>query len=126
MKGDNPSLREAPFGTNSNGFKPCLVPPFMTPDMLKTASEMMGKMPAKEIQKMFEMASHLRGNDASSMPTAVNANRQSQTRSSEVQESSVVSRANIGGETSSRGSFLNSSSVTQHPNFPTSTFDLKE
>ncbi|KAL5574581.1 hypothetical protein UlMin_016280 [Ulmus minor] len=126
FQGDNPSLREGPFGTNSNGFKPGSVPPNMTPDMLKTASEMMGKMPPDELQKMFEMASHLRGNDASSMPTAVNANRQSQTRSSEVRESSVVSGANIGGETSSRGSFSNSSSVPRQPNFPTSTSDLQE
>ncbi|CAI9768591.1 unnamed protein product [Fraxinus pennsylvanica] len=42
------------------------VPPDVTPDMLKMATDMMDKMSAEERQKMFEIASSLRGTDTAS------------------------------------------------------------
>ncbi|CAA2969333.1 outer envelope 61 [Olea europaea subsp. europaea] len=42
------------------------VQPDVTPDMLKMATDMMGKMSAEECQKMFEIASSLRGTDTAS------------------------------------------------------------
>ncbi|XP_022890704.1 outer envelope protein 61-like [Olea europaea var. sylvestris] len=42
------------------------VPPNVTPDMLKMATDMMSKMSADERQKMFENASSLRGTDSAS------------------------------------------------------------
>ena len=121
FQGDNPSFEGGPFGTNYESFRPGSVPSNMTPDMLKTASDMMNKMAPEERQKMFEMASRLRGNDSFSMPSAVNAAGPSS--DSGLRGSSVVDETNVGGESSSQSTFSKSRSV---PSIPTSTADLQE
>ncbi|PON50883.1 Peptidyl-prolyl cis-trans isomerase, FKBP-type [Parasponia andersonii] len=129
FQGDNPSLKGNPFGSNFDSFRPGSVPSNMSPDMLKTASDMMTKMPPEELQKMFEMASNLRGNGSFPMPTAVNAtgpSSDSGLRYSAGQGSSVVDETNVGGESSSHGTFSNSRSVPPQSSFPASTTDMQE
>ncbi|XP_059429701.1 outer envelope protein 61 [Corylus avellana] len=116
------------FGGSSNNdfnsFKPGSIPPNMTPDMLKTASDMMNKMPPEDLQKMFEMASSFRGKDSIPMAAAVNGSY-SDPKSSEGQENPVVNRTSAVGESSSsRGIFSNSRNTQS--SFPTSTADLQD
>ncbi|KAL8479918.1 hypothetical protein ACS0TY_026231 [Phlomoides rotata] len=61
---------ENPFPKSGASFNPGSVPSDLAPDMLKTASDMMGKMSQEDLQKMFEMASSLKGNEA---PTSSSA-----------------------------------------------------
>ncbi|CAK9184647.1 unnamed protein product [Ilex paraguariensis] len=60
FQGKNPYLGKGSSNSNFDSFSPGLVPPDLTPDMLKTATDMMSKMPSEELQKMFEMASSVR------------------------------------------------------------------
>ncbi|EXB39675.1 Outer envelope protein 61 [Morus notabilis] len=129
FQGDNQSSKGGPLGANSDSFRPGSVPSNLSPDMLKTASDMMSKMSPEELQKMFEMASQLRGKDSSSMPTAFNTYGPSSnigSRYSGGGESSVVNETNMGSETSSRASFANSRSVAPPSSFPSSTADMQE
>ena len=124
FQGDNPGFKAGP-----DSFKPGSVPPNVTPDMLKTATDMMGKMSPEELQKMFETASHLRGNESFPMPTAPNTSASSSdggSRNSVGRESSTVGETNIRGETSSHGTVSNSQSAPPPPSFPSSTTDLQE
>ncbi|KAF5751673.1 Tetratricopeptide repeat (TPR)-like superfamily protein isoform 1 [Tripterygium wilfordii] len=108
--------------------RPGLVPPEITPDMLKAASDMMSKMPSEELQKMYEMASSLKGKDAFSTPVASDSNGLSSDtglRSSEAQENFVANRNDAGETSSSHTSFSNRRSAPE-PSFPASTFDLQE
>lgn len=49
---------------NGNSFGPGSVPSEVSPGMLKMASEMMSKMSPQDFQRMFNMASSLKGSDA--------------------------------------------------------------
>ncbi|XP_051143699.1 outer envelope protein 61 [Andrographis paniculata] len=55
---------ENSFPKSGSGLNPGSIPSDLSPDMLKTASNMMAKMSPGELQKMFEMASSLKGNEA--------------------------------------------------------------
>ncbi|KAK4408383.1 Outer envelope protein 61 [Sesamum angolense] len=57
---------EASSSKSGSGFSPGSIPSDLSPDMLKTASDMIGKMSPEDLQKMFEMASSLKGNEAAS------------------------------------------------------------
>ncbi|XP_062082503.1 outer envelope protein 61 [Humulus lupulus] len=124
FQGDNPSIMGG-LGTNDS-FKPGPVPPNLTPDMLKTASDMMNKMPPEELQKMFEMASQLRGNNSFPMPTVLNAAGPSSDGGFRAGPSSVIDETNVRGESSSHGTSLNSRSFPAQSSFPTPTGDLQE
>ncbi|KAL3620234.1 hypothetical protein CASFOL_035146 [Castilleja foliolosa] len=57
---------ENPFSKGGSSFSPGSIPSDLSPDMLKTASDMMGKMSPEDLQKMFEMSSALKKNESSS------------------------------------------------------------
>ncbi|KAJ8563448.1 hypothetical protein K7X08_031900 [Anisodus acutangulus] len=59
---------------SSGNFGPGSVPPNVTPDMLKMATDMMGKMSPEEMQKMFEMASSLKETSPVSAATTMDSN----------------------------------------------------
>lgn len=126
FQGENPYFMGGSSENNSGSFKPTSVPPNVTPDMLKTASDMMNRMPPEDLQKMFEMASSLKGTD--SVPTAATVKGVSDTgtKSSEAQETPLANRSVVGESSSSRGMFSNSRTTTAQSNLPSSTPDLQE
>ncbi|EOY33237.1 Tetratricopeptide repeat-like superfamily protein isoform 2 [Theobroma cacao] len=122
FQGENPYT-----GPLKNGFGPGSVPPNVTPEMLKTATDMMTKMPPEELQKMFEMAASLKGTDSIPASTAVNGNRLGSDAKVKYPESQTASLTNENdgfGETSSSSHFPNS--MNAQSSFPTSTADLQE
>ncbi|GKV35050.1 hypothetical protein SLEP1_g43369 [Rubroshorea leprosula] len=123
FQGENPYK-----GASENGFGPGSVPPNVTPDMIKTATDMMSKMPPEELQKMFEMSSSLKGKDSiSAAAAAVHNSRQNSDancRVSELWKDSASNRNYDTGETSS--GFLPNSMNASQSNFPVPTADLQE
>lgn len=115
----------SPAASNLDSFNPGSLPPNMSPDTLKTASDMMSKMPPEELQKMFEMASSMTGKDSSSTSASVNANRRSSSMYSENRESSAVNVTHHEGETSSHGILPNLRNAPQS-SFPASAVDFQE
>ncbi|KAI4334147.1 hypothetical protein L6164_018873 [Bauhinia variegata] len=65
FQGDNPS---STGGYPDTGVNPGSIPPNMTPDMVKTATDMIGKMSPEDLQNMFKMASTLKGKGKESIP----------------------------------------------------------
>ncbi|KAB5541739.1 hypothetical protein DKX38_014713 [Salix brachista] len=128
FQGENPLA--AGSSDSFNGFRPGTVPPNVTPDMLKTANDMMSKMPSEELQKMFEMASSLRGNG--SVPAAAAAlntdgpSLSARSKPTDTRENFAVNGNNGIGETSSSGDFLSSSRNAPPSSFPASTSDMQE
>ncbi|XP_050369804.1 outer envelope protein 61 [Argentina anserina] len=106
-------------------FKPGSIPPTLSPDMLKTASDMMSKMPPEELQKMFEMASSMTGRNSCPTPGSFDANKQSSSDYSESHENSAGNIAHNEGASSSHGVMPNVGSTLQ-PSFPASAVDLQE
>lgn len=129
FQGANPYSMGGSSEANLNNFRPGSVPPNVTPDMLKTASDMMGKMSPEEIQKMFEMTSSLKTRQADPALAAVNSGEISSDNSSklfESRESTAFNSNNVVGDaSSSRSSFSNSRSDSQS-NFQPSAADLQK
>lgn len=119
FQGDSPFLRGSPASTINSGS----IPPNVTPDMFKTASDMMSKMPPEELQKMFEMASSLSGKASSSSSAAVDDNVRNGSRSNF--PSSNANGSAFAESSSSQDSFLNMRNAAQS-NFPSSSTDLQE
>ncbi|KAK4780131.1 hypothetical protein SAY87_016237 [Trapa incisa] len=130
LQGDKPFSGGGPSNSNSNGFRPGSIPD-LSPDMLKTASDMMSKMSPEELQRMFEMASSLRGEVPSMSSASLNADVSSSSSCldpSNVEEVPTISRhyASDGTSSSSPGSSqLRNSSPPQY-NFPERPADLQE
>ncbi|KAJ6693040.1 FKBP-TYPE PEPTIDYL-PROLYL CIS-TRANS ISOMERASE FKPA [Salix purpurea] len=131
FQGENP-LAAGSSDCSFNGFRPGMVPPDVTPDMLKTASDMMSKMPSEELQKMFEMASSLRGNGsvpAAAAAAALNTDGPSlsaRSKPTDTRENFAVNGNNGIGETSPSGDFLSSSRNAPPSSFPASSSDMQE
>ncbi|CAN1247667.1 Outer envelope protein 61 [Linum perenne] len=104
--------RGNPFSNGVDSIGPGSVPPNMSPDMIKAASEMMGNMPPEELQKMFKMASSLRGENAAAT-------------SAEPREHISV-HGSISGDPSSSSSLFSRSMSADQSGFPSPGGDLQE
>lgn len=103
---ENEYFPRGSLDSNFGSFRPGSVPPNLTPEMLKTATDMMNNMSTEERQKMLEMASSLRARDSVSTPASLNTDGLS-SKFPETRENSAVNGNNDMGESSSRGSFSN-------------------
>ncbi|CAL1403736.1 unnamed protein product [Linum trigynum] len=116
-----------PYSNGVDSIRPGAVPPNMSPDMIKTASEMMSNMPPEELQKMVEMASSLRGKDSAAKGGTSRQHASSSSKVSnytEARESNSLNDKNS-GDPSSSGSLF-SRSMSDQPSFSSSGGDLQE
>ncbi|WCJ40218.1 Peptidyl-prolyl cis-trans isomerase D [Euphorbia peplus] len=128
FEGGNAYAGASSSDASFNRFRPGSIPPNMTPDMLKSATDMMSKMPPEELQKMFTMASSFGGKDSIPTASAVNANElNSDSHSTVTERFSGDSSSNVssGSNMPFNGLFPTSSSSSQ-PTFPSSTADMQE
>uniref|UniRef100_M1A5N1 Fk506 binding protein n=2 Tax=Solanum tuberosum TaxID=4113 RepID=M1A5N1_SOLTU len=116
FQGENPFLKKG----SSDNLGPGSVPPNVTPDMLKMATDMMGKMSPEEMQKMFTMASSLKEKSPVSAATTIDSNgsgQQSKPRDTrenfKVDDSTSASTSSQGFSNLNNGSYssLSSSNV---------------
>ncbi|BAT90325.1 hypothetical protein LR48_Vigan08g129600 [Vigna angularis] len=120
FQGDNQFLRGGP----PDSFNPGSMPPNVTPDMFKAASDMISKMPADDLKKMFEMASSLKGKE--SIPSAAAVDEiQRNVYKSNISSSSTSETSHFGESSSSNNVFSNMRNASQS-NFPSSSPDLQE
>ncbi|KAL5066867.1 hypothetical protein RYX36_017754, partial [Vicia faba] len=119
FQGNNPFLRG---GSSDSPFNSGSVPPNVTPNMLKTATDMISKMPLDDLKKMFEMASLMKGKE--SIPSAAAVDKKGRNLSQSNFPSSSTTRA-FGESSSSDNAFSNIINASE-PNFPSSSTDLQE
>ncbi|KAF9595435.1 hypothetical protein IFM89_000353 [Coptis chinensis] len=122
FQGKNPLFPAGTAQANGHNLRPGSLPEGVSPDMMKTASDMMSKMSPEELQKMFEIASNMKGNESSFGPRTNNGSIISET----VGIPAVNRKPDVGESSSSRG-FSNSRSDPSPPsNLPTSMGDIQE
>lgn len=121
---ENEYFPKGSLDSNFGSFRPGSVPPNLTPEMLKTATDMMNNMSTEERQKMLEMASSLRARDSVSTPASLNTDGLS-SKFPETRENSAVNGNNDMGESSSHGSFSNLRSGSRS-SFQPSTAGMQE
>lgn len=119
FQGNNPFLRG---GSSDSPLNSGSIPPNVTPDMFKTASDMISKMPPDDLKKMFEMASLMKGKQ--SIPSAAAVDKKERNFSQSNFPSSSTTRA-FGESSSSDNAFSNIINASE-PNFPSSSTDLQE
>ncbi|KAL5098150.1 hypothetical protein RYX36_002477, partial [Vicia faba] len=119
FQGNNPFLRG---GSSDSPFNSGSVPPNVTPDMLKTTTDMISKMPPDDLKMMFEMASLMKGKE--SIPSAAAVDKKGRNLSQSNFPSSSTTRA-FGESSSSDNAFSNIINASE-PNFPSSSTDLQE
>ncbi|CAO2840938.1 unnamed protein product [Amaranthus hypochondriacus] len=120
-------------GSNFNDkFGPGSVPPNLSPEMLKTAGDMMGKMSPEELRRMFEMASSLKQNsipcsssDSGSGSSSGRLSSESETKFTETRDL-PVHRNNVFSERSSLSGSYSDLGTTSQASYPTSMGDMQE
>ncbi|CAN1247669.1 Outer envelope protein 61 [Linum perenne] len=120
--------RGNPFSNGVDSIGPGSVPPNMSPDMIKAASEMMGNMPPEELQKMFKMASSLRGENAAATGgfSDKNVSGSGQTSKSAEPREHISVHGSISGDPSSSSSLFSRSMSADQSGFPSPGGDLQE
>ncbi|KAL5765372.1 hypothetical protein ACOSP7_015989 [Xanthoceras sorbifolium] len=129
FQGENPYSTRGSSEANLNSFRPGSVPPNVTPDMLKTASDMMSKISPEELQKMFEMTSSLKSRETGQASGALNTNGPSSVNGSDLfasRESSAINGNNVVGDTSFPHSLFSDSRSGPQSNIQPSTADLQQ
>ncbi|KAF2299882.1 hypothetical protein GH714_005611 [Hevea brasiliensis] len=116
--------------SSDDSFTPGSVPPNVSPDMLKTATEMMSKIPPEELQKMFEMAGSSDTTFNNFRPSSVPPNMSPDMLKTATdlmrQEGNFVVDRNDISETSSSNGLFSSSRNASPLSFPSSTADMQE
>lgn len=122
FQGETPFTKRGSSNSTSDSFGPGPgpVPPNMTPDMMKMATDIMGKMSPDDLQKMFQMASSFKEKNPATAASVSNSNEQS--RAQEIRENFKVE--DIGTSSSSQG-LLNSRNGS-NSGLSSSTADLQE
>ncbi|KAK4441352.1 Outer envelope protein 61 [Sesamum alatum] len=115
------SLKGNEAASSSSAGFPGSVPPNMSPDMLKMATDMMSKMSSEERQKMFEIASSLRGQEIAPPTTTYSKGLRSDDL--KTRENLNMNDSSVGESSTSQG--LHSRSSPQ-PSFLNSTADIQE
>ncbi|KAL6976503.1 hypothetical protein U1Q18_025293 [Sarracenia purpurea var. burkii] len=122
FQGGNSYLKRNSLHSDFSSFQPGPVHPDVTPEMIRTASDMMTKMSEEERQKIHQMASSLKGKDSVSTAAASHSNG---LRSDSVSTSAeALENFSVGGnhvdETTSN------SRTTSQSRFSNPTADLQE
>ncbi|CAH9072587.1 unnamed protein product [Cuscuta europaea] len=76
IQGDASLAKGGPSNSNSDSFVPGITPPNMTPDMMKMASDIMGKMSPEDLQNMFQMASSFKQKNPSAASAGVSCSNE--------------------------------------------------
>ncbi|XP_057534928.1 outer envelope protein 61-like isoform X2 [Amaranthus tricolor] len=113
-------------------FGPGPVPLNLSPEMLKTAGDMMGKMSPEELRRMFEMASSLKQNsipssssDSGPGSSSGRLSSESETKFTETRDL-PVHRNNVFSECSSLSGSYSDLGSTFQASYPTSMGDMQE
>uniref|UniRef100_A0A7C9EH84 Uncharacterized protein n=1 Tax=Opuntia streptacantha TaxID=393608 RepID=A0A7C9EH84_OPUST len=124
FQGENLPFNGSLFDTD---FGPGSIPPNLSPEMLKTAGDMMSKMSPDELQRMFEMASSLKQRELVLTSSSSSSDRgSSESKLSGTRGRGTVDQNNVMSECcSTSGSYSNAESTSQS-GFPTSVDDLQE
>ncbi|XP_010248074.1 PREDICTED: outer envelope protein 61 [Nelumbo nucifera] len=111
-----------PQGENSSSGS---LPPGVSPDMLKVATDMMSKMSPDELQKMFQLASSLKEKDSVTTATTMKSDRPRSDNTSKVTAPTRPSSVNGNHNVGESGSASNLDMDSSPQNFP-STADFQE
>ncbi|KAJ8439359.1 hypothetical protein Cgig2_022496 [Carnegiea gigantea] len=126
FQGGNPYVNGPPFGNN---FGPGSIPPNLSPDMLKTAGDLMSRMSPDELQRMFEIASSFKQRDSVATPSSSSSGAsslESNSKLSETRKSATVDKNDIIGQQSQPSGSHSSARSSFQPSFPPSMGDLQE
>lgn len=121
FQGETPFTKRGSSNSTSDSFGSGSVPPNMTPDMMKMATDIMGKMSPEDLQKMFQMASSFKEKNPATAAAVSNSNEQS--RAQETCENFSVD-GNISTSSSFQG-LLNSRNGS-NSGLSSSTADMQE
>ncbi|RAL45954.1 hypothetical protein DM860_006108 [Cuscuta australis] len=81
IQGHTSFTKSSDSNSNSDRFVPGSVPPNMTPDMMKMATDIMSKMSPEDLQSMFQMASSMKEKNFATTSAAVScSSEQSRTQ----------------------------------------------
>ncbi|MCL7036522.1 hypothetical protein MKW94_014461 [Papaver nudicaule] len=127
FQGKMPFPSGATEGVGSNSKRS--FPQDISPEMLKSASDMMANMPPDALKKMFEVASSLKGNGSASSAAALSANKSrsdSVLRHTEEIGVPSINRSSDIGESSSFPDFSNfGADPSSSSSFPAPTADMQ-